>query len=94
MEREINKAIITVVGQDKKGIISAVSTELSKHGVNILDISQTIIDGYFSMVMVVDISDCTVSLTDLSKALDEVGQRVGTVITCQHEDLFKYMHRV
>lgn len=94
MEREINKAIITVVGEDKKGIISAVSTELSAYNVNILDLSQTIIDGYFSMVMIVDISDCTISLAELGNALNEVGKRIGTIITCQHEDLFKYMHRV
>lgn len=94
MNKELEKAVITVVGKDTKGIISAVSTDLSNHNVNILDISQTIIDGYFSMIMVTDISDCDCSLTDLSESLNLVGKNVGTIITCQHEDLFKFMHRV
>lgn len=94
MNKEIEKAVITVLGKDTRGIISAVSTELSAHNVNILDISQTIIDDYFSMVMVTDISECDCSLTELSAHLDAIGERVGTQITCQHEDLFKFMHRV
>ena len=85
---ETNKAVITVVGEDRKGIISAMATALANHDVNILDISQTIIDKYFSMIMVVDITDATVALSELAEELKSVGESVGTVVTCQHEDIF------
>lgn len=94
MSSEINKAVITVVGKDHKGIISVISTSLSEHDINILDISQTIIDGFFSMVMIVDITSCTLSLSELSDYLKEVGKSIGIIVTCQHEDLFASMHRI
>ncbi|MFM9413107.1 ACT domain-containing protein [Peptococcus simiae] len=94
METQTIKAVITVVGKDHQGIISRVSTELAKNSVNILDISQTIIDGFFSMIMVVDISSATIQLSDLNEALQGIAEETKTQITCQHEDIFNFMHRV
>ena len=94
METQSTKAVITVVGKDHRGIISVVSTALAENNVNILDISQTIIDGFFSMIMVVDISGATISLGDLNQTLQSIAKKTKTQITCQHEDIFNFMHRV
>ena len=90
----MNKAIITVVGQDTVGIIARVCTYLSEHNVNVLDISQTIIDGYFNMMMVTDVSKSEKSNAELAKDLEELGSSIGVVIRCQHEDIFNMMHRI
>lgn len=94
MDQKKEKAVITVVGLDKKGIISGVSTLLAEESINILDISQTIVDGYFSMLMVVDIAQTSDSLQEVTAKLGAVGQKLGVVITCQHDDIFKNMHRI
>lgn len=94
MSSSSQKAVVTVVGLDQKGVIAAVATYLSDHGINILDISQTILDAYFTMVMIVDVSASDLSLDDLSSALRDKGDAIGMQITCQHEDLFRYMHRL
>lgn len=94
MSQNTNKAIITVVGKDRKGIISGVSTLLAANEINILDISQTIVEDFFSMIMIVDMTDCTTSLGDIAAMLDELGKTIGMQITCQHEDIFQYMHRI
>ena len=80
----MNKAIITVVGQDTVGIIARVCTYLSQHNVNVLDISQTIIDGYFNMMMIVDYAN----------ADKDLGDDIGVRIRCQREEIFTKMHRI
>ena len=90
----MNKAIITVVGQDTVGIIARVCTYLSDHKVNVLDISQTIIDGFFNMMMIVDGNGANVSFDEMSSGLDEIGAGIGVNIKCQREEIFTKMHRI
>ncbi|MBP5773517.1 MAG: ACT domain-containing protein [Eubacterium sp.] len=90
----MNKIIITVVGKDTVGIIAKVCTYLSEHKVNILDISQTIVQDYFNMMMVVDASGSDVDFDALSEALDGIGQDIGVNIRAQREEIFDSMHRV
>ena len=82
------KTIVTVLGFDKPGIIAKVSTLLYECGVNILDINQTIMQEYFSMVMLVDVAPCTVSFHELKEALSKLGEELELSILCQHEDIF------
>ena len=79
------RAIITVIGKDRKGIIAGVSTVLADNGINILDISQTIMQGYFTMMMLVDLSDMKFSLAELSPLLEAEGRELGVSIKVQHE---------
>ncbi len=88
------KAVVTVVGEDRVGIIAAVCTHLAEFGVNVLDISQTVMQGYFTMMMVVDTEKATVSLAELAKLTEEKGKEMGLSIRLQREDIFKAMHRV
>ena len=88
------KTIITVVGNDTVGIIAKVCTYLADNNVNILDISQTIVQGYFNMMMVADTSKSEKDAAALSKELSEIGDTIGVVIRCQHEDIFNVMHRI
>ena len=90
----MSKAIITVVGKDTVGIIAKVCTYLADHKINILDISQTIVQEYFNMMMIVDISGSKTSFDDMAHELDKLGQEIGVVIRCQHEDIFNVMHRI
>ena len=90
----MKKAIITVVGQDTVGIIARVCTYLADNQVNILNISQTIIDGYFNMMMITDISAATKDVAEISEDLKELGKGIGLVISCQLEDIFTSMHRI
>ncbi len=90
----MNKAIITVVGHDTVGIIAKVCTYLAENKINILDISQTIIQGYFNMMMVTDTSKCDKSAEELSGDLKAIGESIGVIIRCQHEDIFNMMHRI
>ena len=87
----MKKTIITVVGNDTVGIIAKVCTYLAD---NILDISQTIVQGYFNMMMVADTSKSDKDAAALSKELSEIGDKIGVVIRCQHEDIFNVMHRI
>ena len=87
-------AIITVVGKDKVGIMAGVCVVLQKINVNILDISQTIVQGYFNMMMVADTSASEKAAAVLSKELHELGEEIGVIIRCQHEDIFNKMHRI
>lgn len=87
------KLIITVVGHDTVGIIAKVCTYLAENGVNILDISQTIVDGYFNMMMIVD-SDKVEDVAKMSQELGRIGEEIGVIIRCQHEDIFNMMHRI
>ncbi len=90
----MKKTIVTVVGHDTVGIIAKVCTFLAEHKVNIEDISQTIIQGYFNMMMIVDTSESDVEATVLSDGLKEIGESLGVIIRCQHEDIFNMMHRI
>ena len=88
------KAVVTVVGKDRVGIIANVCVELASYNVNVLDISQTVMQGYFTMMMVVEVSQCSVPLAELCKAMDAKGQEMGLSIRVQREDIFEAMHRV
>ena len=88
------KAIVTVVGKDQVGIIAGVCNTLADYNNNVLDISQTIMQGYFTMMMVTDVSKCNVSVGDLAKQMDAAGQEMGLSIRVQREDIFQAMHRV
>lgn len=87
-------AIVTVVGQDKVGIIAAVCDLLAKRNVNILDISQTILQSAFTMVMAVDMGKSTVSLAELATMLDELGVKKDISIRIQREEIFDAMHKI
>ena len=88
------KAVVTVVGKDRVGIIANVCVELASYNVNVLDISQTVMQGYFTMMMVVEVTQCSVPLAELCKAMDAKGQEMGLSIRVQREDIFEAMHRV
>ena len=88
------RAVVTVIGKDKTGIISKVSTFLAEKGVNILDISQTILDEYFAMIMLVDLSKSNSKLATLSEECAAMGEKIGMSIHLQHEDIFNAMHSV
>ena len=90
----MKKTIITVVGNDTVGIIAKVCTYLADNQVNILDISQTIIQGYFTMMMVADTSGSEKDHGTLARELSDLGDEIGVVIHCQHEDIFNRMHRI
>ena len=90
----MEKAIITVVGKDREGIIANVCTHLAESKINILDISQTILDGYFNMMMIVDISHSSTEFSILVKELEKLGEDIGVVIKLQHEAIFQKMHRI
>jgi len=88
------KAIVTVVGKDSVGIIAEVCTQLASYNVNVLDISQTVMQGYFTMMMVVDVSASQVSFGEVAKALEQKGKEKGLSIRLQRADIFEAMHRV
>lgn len=94
MEKTVDKTIITVVGKDTVGIIAKVCTYLVENGVNILDISQTIVSGYFNMMMITDISGATKSFSAISDEMEKLGEEIGVVIKCQREEIFEKMHRI
>ncbi len=94
MDNTMDKVIITVVGKDTVGIIAKVCTYLSDSSVNVLDISQTIVSGYFNMMMIVDMSGATKSFAEISDQLDELGANIGVTIKCQREQIFEMMHRI
>lgn len=88
------KAIVTVVGKDRVGIIAAVCTELATYEVNVLDIRQTVMQGYFTMMMAVDVSGSTCPVAELAQKLEEKGKEMGMSIRLQREEIFQAMHRV
>ncbi|MDD6572327.1 MAG: ACT domain-containing protein [Thermoflexaceae bacterium] len=90
----MKKTIITVVGKDTVGIIAKVCTYLAENRVNILDISQTIVQDYFNMMMIVDMNQAAKSFDTISSELVKVGEEIGVIIKCQHEDIFDMMHRI
>ncbi|MBS5565579.1 MAG: ACT domain-containing protein [Firmicutes bacterium] len=88
------RAIVTVIGKDHVGIIADVTALLAQYGVNVLDISQTVLQEYFTMIMLVDASQCTVPFADLARTLDEAGAQRSLQIRAQREDIFNAMHRI
>ena len=90
----MNKTIITVVGKDTVGIIAGVCSYLAENNVNILDISQTIVQEYFNMMMIVDCNKASKPIYELSDDLDKLGEKIGVSIKMQHEDIFNSMHRI
>lgn len=88
------KGIITVVGKDKVGIIAKVCTFLSEENINILDISQTIVQGYFNMMMIVDIEAAKHDFIEIIDHLSTLGKEIGVDIRLQHQDIFDNMHRI
>jgi ACT domain-containing protein len=88
------KAIVTVLGKDKVGITAAVCSLLAQHNINILDISQTVMQDYFTMVMLVDTAACSASIGELSDLLEQAGQERELSIRIQREDIFQAMHRI
>ena len=90
----MKKCIITVVGKDKVGIIAGVCQYLSDISVNILNISQTIVEGYFNMMMIVELSHISEEFAVICEELDKLGVEIGVNIKLQHEDIFNKMHRI
>lgn len=90
----MKKTIITVVGKDTVGIIAKVCTYLAENGINILDISQTIVQDYFTMMMIVDTNASAKSFGDMADELENLGKEIGVVIKCQKEEIFDQMHRI
>lgn len=90
----MEKTIITVVGKDTTGIIAKVCTYLADNQINILDISQTIVQGFFNMMMIVDISGCKKPFADIISELESVGESLGVQVKCQREEIFEKMHRI
>ena len=88
------KAIVTVVGKDRVGIIAGVCTALAKYNVNVLDISQTVMQGYFTMMMATDVSASTIPMAQLAAELENIGKEMGLSIRIQREDIFEAMHRI
>ena len=88
------KAVVTVVGKDQVGIIAGVCTHLAKWNINVLDISQTVMQGYFTMMMVVDVSASALPLAELARQMEETGKEMNLSIRLQREDIFDAMHRV
>lgn len=89
-----NRVIITVLGKDQIGIIAWVSGRLAEYNINILDISQTILQGFFTMIMIVDLDPSEIGMAELINRLGEEGKLRGLQINIQHEDVFTFMHRI
>lgn len=89
-----SRIIISVLGHDRVGIIAGVANILAESNINILDISQTIMQEFFTMMLIADIGQATVDLADVKKLLAQKGEELGLRIDAQHEDIFRYMHRL
>ncbi len=88
------RAVVTVTGKDKKGVIAKVSAFLAEKGVNIEDVSQTILNEYFAMIMIVDMSEAKEELSVLAKECAKMGEQIGMSVYVQHEDIFNAMHSI
>lgn len=92
--RDMQKSIISVVGKDRVGIIACICTYLAQNNVNILDITQTIVDGFFNMMMICDTNASPKAFHDLSEELDAIGKELGVLIKIQKEEIFDKMQRI
>ena len=90
----MNRTIITVIGKDQVGIIARVCTFLSENNINILDINQSIVQGFFNMMMIVDAQNTEKDFSVLVEEIEKVGDELGVKIKMQHEDIFNIMHRI
>ena len=90
----MKKCIVTVLGKDTVGIVARVCTYLAENEINILDISQTIIQGYFNMMVITDVSDLKKDFTVLCDEMEKLGEEIGVSIRCQREEIFEKMHRL
>lgn len=90
----MNRTIITVIGKDTKGIIAKVCTFLAENNVNILDISQTIVQDYFNMMMIVDMTKMQKPFVEAADELAKLGEGIGVQVKCQREEIFDVMHRI
>ena len=88
------KAVVTVVGKDRVGIIAEVCTLIAHYNVNVLDISQTVMQGYFTMMMATDVSMSSIPMAQLATELEQIGKDMGLSIRIQREDIFEAMHRI
>lgn len=88
------RVVVTIVGQDRVGIIATVSRILADNNINILKINQTILDGFFNMVMIADMTESKIQLAMLQQTLKETGERMGLDMKAQHEGIFRSMHRI
>lgn len=88
------RAVVTVMGKDRSGIIAKISGVLYEYNVNVLDIRQNVMEDIFAMTMLVDLSKCSVELSQLSKIMEETGNGIGVKVIIMHEDVFNAMHRV
>lgn len=88
------KAVVTVVGKDRVGIIAGVCNHLAAYNVNVLDISQTVMQGYFTMMMVTEVSECNLPLAELCEKMENAGKEMGVSVRVQREDIFDAMHRI
>ena len=90
----MKKCVITVVGKDTVGIIAKVCTYLAETNIHVLDISQTIVDGYFNMMAIVDVTKSSKEIATVAKELEDLGLTIGVTIHCQREEIFEKMHRL
>lgn len=90
----MKRTVITVVGKDKVGIIARICTYLANNGINILDISQTIVQEFFNMMMIVDTSKAPKTFDEIADELDQIGAEIGVVVKAQREEIFNKMHRI
>lgn len=90
----MNRAIVSIIGVDRVGIVAGISTVLANHNANIVNISQTNFDDIFTMIMLVDLSKLNGTFDDLQKALQEKGKDLGVQVNIQREEIFRYMHRI
>lgn len=93
-EKDMRKCVVTVLGKDTVGIIAKVCTYLAENNINILDISQTIVQDYFDMMMIVDVTNIEKDFGDIVEELDQLGAEIGVNIRCQREEIFAKMHRL
>ena len=90
----MKKTIITVVGKDGVGIIAKICTYLANNHINIEDISQTIVQGYFNMMMITDMNEASKPFADIASELEQIGEEIGVVVKSQREEIFDSMHRI
>ncbi len=90
----MKKTIITVVGKDGVGIIAKICTYLANNHINIEDISQTIVQGYFNMMMITDMNEASKPFADIASELEQIGEEIGVVVKCQREEIFDSLHRI
>jgi ACT domain-containing protein len=94
MQPSSSRVVVTVIGHDKVGIIAGVASLLAEAGVNIIDISQTTMREFFTMIMLVDLEKATVAFDEVKRRLQQKGEQMGLKIDAQREDVFQYMHRI